>query len=290
MIVHDITRLIVLLTVFRGNRLSQMRQLFLQIERQETCIMMKRLYSWNVNGLRAVMNKGFMEFLEREQPDVLCLQETKMQPEQADFEFPGYEIYWNSAVKKGYSGTAVLTKETPLSVSYDLGMDKHNTEGRTITVEYSDYYLVNVYVPNAQDGLARIDYRMEWEDDFRAYLGVLKEKKPVIVTGDFNVAKEEIDLKNPKNNRGNAGFSDQERDKMRELQASGFIDSFRYLYPDQTDAYSWWSYRFKARERNAGWRIDYFLVSEGYEEHIEDSRILSEQMGSDHCPIVLILK
>lgn len=252
---------------------------------------MKRLYSWNVNGLRACMKKGFMEFLEREQPDVLCLQETKMQPEQADFEFPGYEVYWNSAEKKGYSGTAVLTKEKPLSVSYHLGMeDKHNTEGRAITVEYPEFYLVNVYVPNAQDGLARIGYRMEWEDDFRAYLGELKKKKPVIVTGDMNVAKEEIDLKNPKTNRGNAGFSDEERGKMRELLASGFVDSFRYLYPDREGAYSWWSYRFKAREKNAGWRIDYFLVSEGYEDQIEDSRILTEQMGSDHCPVELILK
>lgn len=250
---------------------------------------MKKLYSWNVNGLRACMNKGFMEFLEREQPDVLCLQETKMQPEQADFEFPGYHVYWNSAVKKGYSGTAVLTREEPLSVFYDLGMEKHNTEGRAITVEYPEFYLVNVYVPNAQDGLRRIDYRMEWEDDFRAYLGALKEKKPVIVTGDFNVAKEEIDLKNPKTNRGNAGFSDQERQKMRDLQASGFVDSFRYLYPDKEGAYSWWSYRFRAREKNAGWRIDYFLVSEGYEDRIRDSLILTEQMGSDHCPVELIL-
>ncbi len=237
------------------------------------------------------MNKGFMEFLEREKPDVLCLQETKMQPEQADFTFEDYHVYWNSAVKKGYSGTAVLTKETPLSVSYDLGMEgKHDTEGRAITLEYPEYYLVNLYVPNAQDGLARIAYRMEWEDDLRAYLGALKERKPVIVTGDFNVAKEEIDLKNPKSNRGNAGFSDEERGKMRELLASGFIDSFRYLYPDQAEAYSWWTYRFKARERNAGWRIDYFLVSEGYEDRIEDSRILSEQTGSDHCPVELILK
>ncbi len=253
--------------------------------------MMKRLYSWNVNGLRACMNKGFMEFLDREQPDVLCLQETKMQPEQADFDFPDYKLYWNSAVKKGYSGTAVLTKEKPLSVSYDLGMEgKHDDEGRAITLEYEDYYLVCVYVPNAQDGLRRIAYRMEWEDDFRAYLGALKEKKPVIVTGDFNVAKEEIDLKNPKTNRGNAGFSDEERGKMRELLASGFVDSFRYLYPDKAEAYSWWSYRARARERNAGWRIDYFLVSEGFEEHIEDSRILAEQFGSDHCPVELILK
>lgn len=178
-----------------------------------------------------------------------------------------------------------------MSVSYDLGFeDKHNTEGRAITVEYPEYYLVCVYVPNAQDGLKRIDYRMEWEDDFRAYVGALKEKKPVIVTGDMNVAKEEIDLKNPKSNRGNAGFSDQERDKMRELLASGFVDSFRYLYPEQTEAYSWWSYRFKARERNAGWRIDYFLVSEGMKDRIEDSKILSDQFGSDHCPVELILK
>ncbi len=252
--------------------------------------MSKRLYSWNVNGLRACMKKGFMEFLEREQPDVLCLQETKLKPEQVDFEFPGYEVYWNSAEKKGYSGTAVLTKEKPLSVAFGFGTEKHNTEGRAITVEYPELYLVNVYVPNAQEGLARIGYRMEWEDDFRVYLSGLKERKPVVVTGDMNVAKEEIDLKNPKTNRGNAGFSDEERGKMRELLASGFVDSFRYLYPELEGAYSWWSYRFKAREKNAGWRIDYFLVSEGYEDHIEDSRILSEQMGSDHCPVELILR
>jgi len=236
------------------------------------------------------MNKGFMEFLEKEKPDVLCLQETKMQPEQANFDFGDYQVFWNSAEKKGYSGTAVLTKEVPLSVSYDLGMDKHNTEGRTITLEYPEFYLVNVYVPNAQDGLKRIDYRLEWEDDFRAYLGKLKEKKPTIVTGDFNVAKEEIDLKNPNTNRGHSGFSDEEREKMRKLLASGFVDSFRYLYPDKKDVYSWWSYRFKAREKNNGWRIDYFLVSKGYEDHIEDSLILSQQLGSDHCPIELILK
>ena len=251
---------------------------------------MKRLYSWNVNGLRACMNKGFREFLEREDPDVLCIQETKMQPEQADFTFEGYEMYWNSARKKGYSGTAVLTKETPLAVTYDLGLDRHNTEGRTITLEYPEYYLVCVYVPNSQNELARIDYRMEWEDDFRAYLGELKKKKPVIVTGDMNVAKEEIDLKNPKTNRGNAGFSDQERQKMRELQASGFVDSFRYLYPDLEGVYSWWSYRARAREKNVGWRIDYFLVSQGYEDQIVDSQILTEQLGSDHCPIKLTLK
>ena len=249
-----------------------------------------KLVSWNVNGIRACVQKGFYDFFQQVNADIFCIQETKMQPEQADFEFPGYEVYWNSAVKKGYSGTAVLTKERPLSVSCDLGSDKHNTEGRTLTLEYPEYYLVNVYVPNAQNELARIDYRMEWEDDFRSYLGELKKKKPVIVTGDFNVAKEEIDLKNPKANRGNAGFSDEERGKMRELLASGFVDSFRYLYPDKTDAYSWWSYRFKTRERNAGWRIDYFLVSSGYEDHIADSRILAEQTGSDHCPVELILQ
>lgn len=251
---------------------------------------MKRLYSWNVNGLRACMQKGFREFLEREEPDVLCIQETKMQPEQADFTFPGYEIYWNSAVKKGYSGTAVLTKETPLLVWKDIKVDRHNTEGRALTLEYPEYYLVNLYVPNSQSELARLSYRMEWEEDIRAYLGALKEQKPVIVAGDFNVAKEEIDLKNPKGNRGNAGFSDEEREKMRLLLDSGFVDSFRYLYPEQTEAYSWWSYRFRSREKNAGWRIDYFLVSKGYEDQIQDSRILSQQMGSDHCPIELILK
>ena len=250
-----------------------------------------RFISWNVNGLRACLTKGFPEFFQQIDADIFCLQETKLQQGQVEMVLPGYRQYWNSAVKKGYSGTAVFSKKEPLSVSYDLGFeDKHNTEGRAITVEYPEYYLVCVYVPNAQDGLKRIDYRMEWEDDFRAYVGALKEKKPVIVTGDMNVAKEEIDLKNPKSNRGNAGFSDQERDKMRELLASGFVDSFRYLYPEQTEAYSWWSYRFKARERNAGWRIDYFLVSEGMEDRIEDSKILSDQFGSDHCPVELILK
>ena len=249
---------------------------------------MTKLYSWNVNGLRACMEKGFREFLEREQPDVLCLQETKMQPHQADFDFPGYDVYWNSAVKKGYSGTAVLTKEKPLSVSYDLGFeDKHNTEGRAITVEYPEYYLVCVYVPNAQDGLKRIDYRMEWEDDFRAYVGALKEKKPVIVTGDMNVAKEEIDLKNPKTNRKNAGFTDEERGKFSTLLGQGFIDTYRYFYPDQEGIYSWWSYRFQARKKNAGWRIDYFCVSESLKEKLVDAKIHTEIMGSDHCPVEL---
>ena len=252
---------------------------------------MTKLYSWNVNGLRACMEKGFREFLEREQPDVLCLQETKMQPHQADFDFPGYDVYWNSAVKKGYSGTAVLTKEKPLSVSYDLGFeDKHNTEGRAITVEYPEYYLVCVYVPNAQDGLKRIDYRMEWEDDFRAYVGALKEKKPVIVTVDMNVAKEEIDLKNPKTNRKNAGFTDEERAKFSALLDAGFIDTYRYFYPDKEGIYSWWSYRFKAREKNAGWRIDYFCTSKALESRLEDAKILTNVFGSDHCPVELDFK
>ena len=251
---------------------------------------MKKLYSWNVNGLRACMNKGFLDFLAREDPDVLCLQETKMQPEQADFVFPGYQIYWNSAVKKGYSGTAVLTKEKPLSVSCDLGMDKHNTEGRTLTLEYPEYYLVNVYVPNAQNELARIDYRMEWEDDFADYLMSLKEKKGVIVCGDLNVAHQEIDLKNPKANRKNAGFTDEEREKLTKLLARGFVDSFRYFYPDAEGIYSWWSYRFKAREKNAGWRIDYFLVSEDLKEQMEGAAIHTGIPGSDHCPVEIRMR
>ena len=247
-----------------------------------------KIITYNVNGLRAAVSKGLPEWLAKEQPDVLCLQETKMQPHQAEFEFPGYEIYWNSAVKKGYSGTAVLTKEKPVSVSYDLGFeDRHNTEGRAITVEYPDYYLVCVYVPNAQDGLKRIDYRMEWEDDFRAYLKKLEETKPVIICGDLNVAHKEIDLKNPKTNRKNAGFTDEEREKMTTLLEAGFIDTFRYFYPEDEGRYSWWSYRFKAREKNAGWRIDYFLVSKALEKNIKGADIHKDVMGSDHCPIEL---
>lgn len=251
---------------------------------------MIKLFSWNVNGLRACMNKGFRDILENSGADVFCIQETKMQPEQADFQFDGYEIYWNSAVKKGYSGTAVFTKETPLSVSYDLGMDdRHNDEGRVITLEFDSYYLVTVYTPNSQRELARIDYRMEWEVDFRSYVSQLDQKKPVIICGDLNVAHNEIDLKNPKSNVRNAGFSMEEREKMTELLAGGFIDSFRYLYPDKTDAYTWWSYMFKAREKNAGWRIDYFLVSERLKEQIADSIIHADTMGSDHCPVELHL-
>ena len=249
-----------------------------------------KFISWNVNGIRACVQKGFVDFFKEADADIFCLQETKMQEGQLVLDLPGYHQYWNSAVKKGYSGTAIFTKEEPLSVTYGLGIEEHDQEGRVITLEFEDFYFITVYTPNSQSELARLDYRMTWEDAFLAYLKKLEETKPVIFCGDLNVAHKEIDLKNPKSNRGNAGFSDQERDKMRELLASGFVDSFRYLYPEQTEAYSWWSYRFKARERNAGWRIDYFLVSEGMEDRIEDSKILSDQFGSDHCPVELILK
>lgn len=250
---------------------------------------MIKLISWNVNGLRACMNKGFREFFSESNADAFCIQETKMQPEQADFHMEGYEVYWNSAIKKGYSGTAIFTKTTPISVSYDLGLDKHNDEGRVITLEFESYYLVTVYTPNAQRELARIDYRMEWETDFRSYICELDKIKPVVICGDLNVAHNEIDLKNPKSNIGNAGFSDQERQKMSELLACGFVDTFRYLYPDKTDAYTWWSYMFKARLKNVGWRIDYFLVSERLKSNIIDSKIHSETLGSDHCPVELNL-
>ena len=246
-----------------------------------------KLISWNVNGLRACLNKDFEKSFAELDADVFCLQEIKLKEGQTDYAPDGYYCFWNYAQKPGYSGTAMFTKQKPINVTYGIGMEKHDSEGRVITAEFDGFYLITCYTPNSQNELARLGYRMEWEDDFRAYVGALKEKKPVIVTGDMNVAKEEIDLKNPKSNRGNAGFSDQERDKMRELLASGFVDSFRYLYPEQTEAYSWWSYRFKARERNAGWRIDYFLVSEGMEDRIEDSKILSDQFGSDHCPVEL---
>ena len=246
-----------------------------------------KLISWNVNGLRACLTKGFADFFEQADADIFCLQETKMQPGQAQFAPEGYRQFWNSAVRKGYSGTAVFSKAEPISVAYDLGIAEHGDEGRVITCEYADFYLVTAYSPNAQAELARIDYRMRWEDDFRAYLKGLDAKKPVIVCGDLNVAHNEIDLKNPKTNRGNAGFSDQERGKMTELLASGFVDSFRYLYPDATGAYSWWSYRYHARATNAGWRIDYFLVSDRIKEQIRDSRIRADIMGSDHCPVEL---
>lgn len=247
----------------------------------------KKLISWNVNGLRACMGKGFMDFFDKVDADIFCLQEIKLQEGQIDWEKEGYYAYWNYAEKKGYSGTAIFTKEKPLSVSYGLGIEEHDKEGRVITLEFSEYYVITVYTPNSQNELARLDYRMQWEDDFRKYLLELKAKKPVIVCGDMNVAHKEIDLKNPKTNRKNAGFTDEERNKMTELLESGFIDSFRYFYPDMEQIYSWWSYRFKAREKNAGWRIDYFLVSEEYKEHMVDAKIHTEVMGSDHCPVEL---
>ncbi len=249
-----------------------------------------KLISWNVNGLRACMNKGFKDFMDNVDADIFCVQETKMQREQADFVFPGYEEYWNSAEKKGYSGTAVFSKNKPLSVTYGLGIAEHDKEGRVITAEYDDFYLVNVYTPNAQRGLERLAYRMEWEDAFRKYVTELDQQKPVIICGDLNVAHNEIDLKNFKTNVGNAGFTYEERGKMTELLQAGFVDSFRFLYPDKEGAYSWWSYMFKAREKNAGWRIDYFVVSEKLADRIEDAVIYPEIMGSDHCPVGLILK
>lgn len=249
-----------------------------------------KLISWNVNGLRACIKKGFMDFLASADADILCLQETKMQEGQEIIETPGYHQFWCSAEKKGYSGTLTLTKEKPLSVSYGIGIDIHDYEGRAVTAEFNDFYLVNFYVPNSQDQLKRLDYRMQWEDDVRNYLSQLRKSKPVIVCGDMNVAAEEIDLKNPKTNRKNAGFSDEEREKFRQLKASGFIDTFRYFYPDLEGVYSWWSYRFNARKNNAGWRIDYFLVSEELESRLSNAKILTDVMGSDHCPVVLELK
>lgn len=243
-----------------------------------------KLFSWNVNGLRACMNKGFADFLAEYAPDIICLQETKMQREQADFVFPGYEEFWNSAEKKGYSGTAIFTKQNPLNVTYGLGIAEHDKEGRVITAEFADFYIVTVYTPNSQRGLARLDYRMQWEVVFREYLERLDAQKPVIVCGDLNVAAEEIDLKNPKTNRTNAGFSDEERAKFRELKAAGFVDTFRYLHPEEVK-YSWWSYMFKAREKNAGWRIDYFLVSERIKDKVQTAAIHNEVFGSDHCPV-----
>ena len=248
-----------------------------------------RFLSWNVNGLRACVKKGFEDVFHAEDADFFCLQETKLQPGQIELDFPGYEQFWCSAEKKGYSGTAIFAKHPPLSVQYNLGIPEHDTEGRVITLEYPDFWLVTVYTPNAQDGLKRIEYRMAWEDAFRAHLKALDETKPVIVCGDMNVAHEEIDLKNPKTNRGNAGFSDEERGKFTQLLASGFTDTFRRLYPDLTGAYSWWSYRFNARANNAGWRIDYFLVSDRIADKIEDAFILNQIEGSDHCPVGLEL-
>ena len=249
-----------------------------------------KFISWNVNGIRACVKKGFLDFFNEADADIFCIQESKMQEGQLDLELPGYHQYWNYAVKKGYSGTGIFTKEEPMNVFYGLGIEEHDQEGRVITLEFEDYYFITVYTPNSQSELARLSYRMKWEEDFLAYLKKLEEKKPVIFCGDLNVAVEEIDLKNPKTNRKNAGFSDEERAKMTELLSAGFIDTFRYFYPDKTGEYSWWSYRFKAREKNAGWRIDYFLVSEEYKEHLADAKIHTEVFGSDHCPVELDLK
>lgn len=249
-----------------------------------------KLISWNVNGLRAVVGKGFVDIFNALDADVFCLQETKLQAGQIELDLPGYEQYWNYAERKGYSGTAVFTRIKPLNVTYGMGIEAHDTEGRMITLEYETFYLVNVYTPNSKDGLARLPYRMEWEDDVRAYLKKLEQTKPVVLCGDLNVAHEEIDLKNPKTNRKNAGFSDEERAKMTELLAAGFIDTFRYFYPDKTGEYSWWSYRFNARKNNAGWRIDYFIVSDALKERLISASIHQEIFGSDHCPVELELK
>ena len=248
-----------------------------------------KLISWNVNGLRACVGKEFEQQFKDLDADFFCLQETKMQAGQLDLSFPGYESYWNYADKKGYSGTAIFTKHKPLSVTYGIDIDEHDHEGRVITLEMEDFYLVTVYTPNSQDGLRRLEYRMKWEDDFQAYLHKLDEKKPVIVCGDMNVAHQEIDLKNPKTNRKNAGFTDEEREKMTQLLSNGFIDTFRTLYPEQV-TYSWWSYRFRAREKNTGWRIDYFLISERLRDRLEDAKIHTDMMGSDHCPVEITLK
>lgn len=248
-----------------------------------------KFISWNVNGLRACVGKEFEQQFKDLDADFFCLQETKMQAGQLDISFPGYESYWNYADKKGYSGTAIFTKHKPLSVTYGIDIDEHDHEGRVITLEMDDFYLVTVYTPNSQDGLRRLEYRMKWEDDFQAYLHKLDEKKPVIVCGDMNVAHQEIDLKNPKTNHKNAGFTDEEREKMTQLLNNGFIDTFRTLYPEQV-TYSWWSYRFRAREKNTGWRIDYFLISERLKDRLEDAKIHTEIMGSDHCPVEITLK
>ena len=249
-----------------------------------------KLISWNVNGLRACVKKGFEEVFKEMDADIFCVQETKLQEGQIDFAPEGYHCYWNYAEKKGYSGTAVFSKVEPLNVSYGIGSEQHDKEGRVITLEFEEFYFVTVYTPNSQNELARLDYRMEWEQDFREYLCELNKKKPVVMTGDLNVSHNEIDLKNPKTNKTNAGFTQEERDQFTALLEAGFVDSFRMLYPEKEGAYSWWSYRFKAREKNAGWRIDYFVVSKDWKDKIENSLIYADVMGSDHCPVGLILK
>lgn len=249
-----------------------------------------KFISWNVNGIRACLTKGFMDFFNNVDADIFCLQETKVQAGQVELELNGYHQYWNYAEKKGYSGTAIFTKKEPLSVSYGLGIEEHDKEGRVITLEFEDFYFITVYTPNSKSELERLDYRMVWEDEFRNYMKKLEEKKPVVVCGDLNVAHKEIDLKNPKPNRGNAGFTDEERVKFTELMNAGFIDTFRYFYPEQEGIYSWWSYRFKAREKNAGWRIDYFLTSGAMKDRLVSAKIHTEILGSDHCPVELVIK
>ena len=249
-----------------------------------------KLISWNVNGIRACVNKGFLDFFKEVDADIFCLQETKLQEGQIDLQLEGYYQYWNYAEKKGYSGTAIFTKEEPLSVNYGINIEEHDKEGRVITLEFKDFFMVTVYTPNSQNELKRLDYRMKWEDDFRKYLIELDTKKPVIMCGDLNVAHQEIDLKNPKGNRKNAGFTDEERNKFTEFLNSGFIDTYRYFNPDKTEAYSWWSYRFKAREKNNGWRIDYFCTSKKLENRLVSADIHKDILGSDHCPVELIIK
>ena len=248
-----------------------------------------KLISWNVNGIRAVLDKGFMDAFKALDADVFCLNETKVQAGQVTLDLPGYHQYWNYAEKKGYSGVAIFTRREPLEVRYGIGIEEHDHEGRVIAADLQDFWLVAVYTPNSQDELKRLDYRMRWEDDFRAYVKKLEESKPVVICGDLNVAKEEIDLKNPKTNRKNAGFTDEERQKMRDLLADGFIDTFRYLHPEEEGAYSWWSYRFQARAKNAGWRIDYFLASQALADRVKEAKIHPEIFGSDHCPVELVL-
>lgn len=248
-----------------------------------------KLISWNVNGIRACVNKGFEQFFKQINADIFCIQETKCQPEQIELEFEGYYSYWNSAEKKGYSGTAIFTKKEPISVNFGIGIEEHDKEGRIITLEFEDFYLINNYTPNSKRELERLEYRQVWEDEIRKYLLKLNKTKPVIMCGDLNVAHNEIDLKNPKTNRGNAGFTDEERVKMTQLLESGFIDTFRYLYPDKEEAYSWWSYMGRAREKNVGWRIDYFIVSDDIKDKIEEASIYPEIMGSDHCPVGLVI-
>lgn len=251
---------------------------------------MKKMISWNVNGLRACVGKGFLEFMKEQDADIFCVQETKLQAGQIDLDLPQYHQYWNYAERKGYSGTAIFTKEEPLSITYGIGIEEHDHEGRVITLEFADYYFITVYTPNSKDGLARLDYRMVWEADFLAYLRKLEEKKPVIFCGDLNVAHKEIDLKNPKSNHKNPGFTDEERGRFTALMEAGFIDTFRYFYPDLENVYSWWSYRFSARSKNIGWRIDYFVVSGALQNRLKDALIYQDVMGSDHCPVGLLLE